>query len=76
MKNDILDKLAIPEARAKAPASFAVQPLLYPENGMRKWGMFTLGVVAGVAAVTMAQTILEELPQYADNSDRNTLRQK
>lgn len=63
MRNDKLDKLTIPEARAKAPASFTVQSLPYPENGLRKWSAFTIGVIAGAIGVTIAHSLMEELGQ-------------
>ena len=72
MKNNKSGQLAIPEARAEAPASF-VLPMPLPENGIKKWGTFTLGIMVGAVAVTMAQTILEEIPQYGQDSEKNLL---
>lgn len=68
MKNDMLDKLAIPEARAKATASFTVQPLTYPENDMRKWCMFTLGVAVGAIGMIMIKAILEEISSDSEST--------
>ncbi len=76
MRNNNSGKLAIPEAGTKAPASFMDYSPHVPENGFRKWGAFTLGVVAGVVAVTMAQRILEDLPHCGYDTDRKTTRHK
>lgn len=63
MKNNTLAKVSILEARAEAPASFVVCPSPVPENGLKKWSAFTIGVMAGAIGVTVAHSLVEELGQ-------------
>lgn len=53
--------MAIPEARADAPASIVVYPAPQPESSMGKLGAFALGVVTGVVGVAVTAAIMEEL---------------